>query len=169
MKKSFILLSVLSMTLASFNTIRPADNIRNADAASERMANSVVSAFQHRSLQEYATLFPSVAAFHAIMEKNSAFYGDNLENAKEDFEMHYTTEVLPALNQSFKSVIAQGMKAGIDWSTIKMVRVDFDSLNQQTTPATITFSSNGKEYHLTFEKTLYLNGEWKVSQYLKLL
>ena len=167
MKTSIIILSALSMTIASFKTISPEDRIAKGDAAAERMATSVVTAFQHRSLQEYTALFPSVEAFHKIMEKNSSLYGANLEAAKEEFEMQYTKEVLPAFNQSFKSIIAQGIKEGIDWSTIKFVSVE---CNEQSpaAPATITFSSNGKEYRLEFEKTLLINGEWKVSQYVKL-
>jgi hypothetical protein len=101
------------------------------------------------------------------MEKNSSFYGANLEEAKEEFEMQYTKEVLPALNQSFKTIIAQGIKEGIDWSTIKLVNVEFNE-QSSAAPATITFSSNGKEYRLEFEKTLNINGERKVSQYVKL-
>ncbi len=170
MKTSIILLSALSMTIASFKTINPEERITKADAAGERMAQTVVTAFQHRSLQEYSTLFPTVATFHAIMEKNSELYGGNLKEAKEDFEMQYTREVLPAMNQSFKSIIAQGMKAGIDWSTIKLVDVTFNQHHgDQTTSAVITFASNGKEYQLEFEKTMFLNGEWKVTQYLKLI
>ena len=167
MKTSIIILSALSMTIASFKTIAPEDRIAKADAAAERMATSVVTAFQHRSLQEYTALFPSVESFHKIMEKNSSFYGANLEEAKEEFEMQYTKEVLPALNQSFKTIIAQGTKEGIDWSTIKLVSVEFKE-QSPAAPATITFSSNGKEYCLEFEKTLLINGEWKVSQYVKL-
>ena len=155
------------MTIASFKTISPEGRAAKADAAAERMAVSVVTAFQHRSLQEYTALFPSVEAFHKIMEKNSAFYGSNLEEAKEEFDMQYTKEVLPALNQSFKSIIAQGIKEGIDWSTIKLVSVEFHE-QSPTAPATITFSSNAKEYRLEFEKTLNVNGEWKISQYVKL-
>ncbi|HEY5919657.1 MAG TPA: hypothetical protein VIU13_19695 [Chryseolinea sp.] len=167
MKTSIIILSSLSMTIASFKTISPEDRIAKGDAAAERMAINVVTAFQHRSLQEYAALFPSVESFHKIMEKNSSLYGANLEEAKEEFEMQYTKEVLPALNQSFKTVIALGIKEGIDWSTIKFVSVEF---NEQSTiaPATITFLSKGKEYRLEFEKTLLIDGEWKVSQYVKL-
>ena len=155
------------MTIASFKTITPEDRIAKGDAAAERMAISVVTAFQHRSLQEYTALFPSAEAFHKIMEENSSVYGANLEAAKEEFETQYTKEVLPALNQSFKTVIAQGIKEGIYWSTIKFVSVEF---NEQSSiaPATIKFSSNGKEYRLVFEKTLQINGEWKVSQYVKL-
>ena len=167
MKKSIIILSALSMTIASFKTIAPEDRIAKADAAAERMATSVVAAFQHRSLQEYTTLFPSVEAFHKIMEMYSSFYGANLEEAKKEFEMQYTKEVLPALNQSFKTIIAQGTKEGIDWSTIKLVSVEFNE-ESPAAPATITFSSNGKEYRLDFAKTLHMNGEWKVTQYVKL-
>lgn len=167
MKKSIIILSALTMTIASFKTIAPEDRIAKADAAAERMAIGVVTALQHRSLQEYTALFPTVEAFHKIMEKNSSFYGANLEAAKKEFEMQYTKELLPALNQSFHAIIAQGIKAGIDWSTIKLVSVEFNE-QSPAAPAALTFLSNGKEYRLEFEKTLNINGEWKVSQYAKL-
>ena len=167
MKTSIIILSALSMTIASFKTIAPEDRIAKADAAAERLATSVVTAFQHCSLQEYTALFPSVESFHKIMEKNSSLYGANLEAAKEEFEMQYTKEILPAFNQSFKSIIAQGIKEGIDWSTIKLVSVEFTE-DSPAAPAMITFSSNGKEYRLEFEKTILINGEWKVTQYVKL-
>lgn len=160
MKKSVIILLALTMTLASFKTIQPEDR---RDAAPERMAQSVVAAFQHRSLEEYTALFPSVNALLDIMDKNSSFYGGNLEEAKEEFESQYTREILPALNQSFKSILAQGRKAGIDWSTIKLVRVELGSSHE---PSTITFSSDEKEYHLHFETPLFINGEWKVSQHV---
>ena len=169
MKKSIIILSALTMTLSSFKTLSPSENIAKADIAGERLASQVVTAFQHRSLQEYTTLFPSIEYFHGIMEKNSALYGSNLEEAKEEFEQQYTTEVLPAMNQSFKAIIAQGIKAGIDWASIKLISVEFDNENAVTTPATIKFSSKGKEYSLHFEKTLSINGEWKVSQYVSLI
>lgn len=165
MKKSIIILSALAMTLASFKSIQ---HNGLTDAAAERMAQNVVTAFQHRSLQEYTTLFPPVNAFYEIMEKNSAFYGENLEEAKKEFGMQYTRDVLPALNQSFKSIISQGKKAGIEWSTIKLVSVDLGQEGSGA-PATITFSSNGKEYRLKFERALFINGEWKVSQYLTLI
>lgn len=157
------------MTLTSFKTIGTDERFSNTDVAAERMANTVVTAFQHRSLQAYSSLFPSISSFYDMMEKYPAFYGDNLEAAKKDFEMHYTRKILPAMNQSFKSIVAQGNKAGIDWSTIKLVNVDFSPRHgDPSTTAIITFASNGKEYHLQFEKALLMNGEWKVSQYVTL-
>ena len=155
------------MTIASFNTVTPEDRVAKTDAAAERMAINVVTAFQHRSLQEYSALFPAVEAFYKIMEKNSSLYGSNLEAAKKEFEMQYTKEVLPALNQSFKTVLAQGIKEGIDWSTIKLAGVEFNE-QSKAAPATIIFSSNGREFRLQFEKTLLIDGEWKVSQYVRL-
>ena len=170
MKTSIILLSALSMTMASFKNIQSEDHLTKADAAAERMAMNVVSALRHRSLKEYTVLFPSLEEFLEIMDRNSAFYGPYLKEAKEEFEVHYTKEVLPELNQSFKSVIAQGIKAGIDWSTIKLVGVEFSEEHKgSTSHALITISSNGKEHKLEFEKALFINGEWKVSQYLKFI
>ena len=163
MNKSIILLSALTMTMASFNNIKRDDHVANIPA--ERMAANVVTAFQHRSLEEYKVLFPTLEVFHAMMEKNSNFYGKNLQEAKADFDTQYTREVLPALNQSFESVLAQGRKAGINWSVIKFVRVE---LGSSDVPTTITFSSQDKQYHLRFEKPLFINGEWMISPHVTL-
>jgi hypothetical protein len=165
MKNSIIILSVFTMTLSSFNTI---ENSRPGDAAVERMAQRVVTALQHNSVLEYATLYPELAMFHEIMEKNSAYYGKNIEEAKKDFELQYTQKVLPALNQSFNSIIAKGKKAGIDWNEIKLVNTEFGK-ESTNSPVTITFASNGEEYHLKFDKALFINGEWKVTQYAGLI
>ncbi len=166
MKKSIIILSALTMTIVSFKTIHPVDRKLNSDAAAERMAQSVVNALKHRSVEEYTALFPQVTSFLDLMDKNGNFYGTNLEEAKEEFELQYTREVLPALNQSFNSILAQGSKAGIDWTTIKLIRVELGSKNE---PTTITFSSQEKEYHLQFKSPLFINGEWKVSQHVTLV
>jgi hypothetical protein len=147
MKTSIILLSALSMTMASFKNIQSEDHLTKA-----------------------TVLFPSLEEFLEIMDRNSAFYGPYLKEAKEEFEVHYTKEVLPELNQSFKSVIAQGIKSGIDWSTIKLVAVEFSEEHKgSASHAVIAISSNGKEYKLEFEKALFINGEWKVSQSLKFI
>ena len=165
MKKSIILLSVLAMTFASF---RSTPRLHKTDAAAERMVLNVVSAFRNSSLEEYASLYPSVSSFHEVMEKNSEFYGTNLEDAKRDFEEQYFRKLVPALNRSFKSVLDQGKKSGIDWLTIKLEKV---SLQQSGTNSQciLTFSSNGEQFQLAFEKTLFIKGEWKVTQYLKLI
>lgn len=161
MKTIVIILSAFIMTLSSFNTI---PRIGSGDAAAERMAQVVVAALQHNSVEEYAALYPSLAAFHEMMEKNSGFYGDNLIEAKKDFELQYNGEILPALNQSFNAIIVKGKKAGIDWSKIKFVNIEF-SEEANNSSATITFTSNGKEHQLKFNKALFINGEWKVTQY----
>jgi hypothetical protein len=166
MKKSIIILSALTMTVASFKTIRPEDRKLNSDAAAERMAQSVVNAFKHRSLEEYTALFPQVTSFLDLMDRNANFYGTNLEEAKKEFEIQYTREVLPALKQSFHAILAEGRKAGIDWTTIQLIRVDLGSKNE---PTIITFSSQEREYHLQFKSPLLINGEWKVSQHVALV
>lgn len=157
------------MTMASFKTISTEERFVTSDVAAERMANTVVTAFQHRSLEEYSSLFPSISSFYELMEKYPEFYGSNLEAAKKDFEMHYTREILPAMNQSFKAIIAQGIKSGIDWSTITLLNVNFSHhAGDPSTTAIISFASKGKEYQLQFDRTLFMNGEWKVSQFVTL-
>jgi hypothetical protein len=169
MKKSIFLLSALSMTIASFNTIEPEHRVTPADAAAERIAHSVVTALQHRSIEEYAALFPKLAEVHSAMENNADLYASNLEAAKEDFKLQYVNEAIPELNESFKSIIATGVKAGIDWSKIKLVNVEFTESDASIAPAIITFSCEGNEYKLRFERMLFINGEWKVSQFATLI
>lgn len=165
MKHSIILLSILAMTLSSFKTIQTSEV---GDAAAERMALSIVHALQQNSLEEYTTLYPSLTSFYEIMEMNAGYYGKNLEEAKRDFELQYHRQVIPALNQSFNAIITKGSTANIDWKTIKFVSIE---LGEQTSnsAATIIFTSNNKEYRLKFHKALFLDGEWKVSQYVELI
>ena len=164
MKHSIIVLSTLVMTLSSFKTI---GNTEPGDAAAERMALSIVHALQHNSLEEYTSLYPSLISFYEIMEKNAAYYGKNLDEAKRDFEIQYHRQVIPALNQSFHAIITKGKTAGIDWKSIKLVSI---ALGEETSnsSATITFTSNNKEYRLKFHKALFIDGEWKVTHYADL-
>ena len=165
MKTTIIFLSILVMTLSSFKNIQ---NNEPGDAAAERMALSIVTALQHNSLEEYAALYPSLTSFYDIMEKNAGYYGTNLDEAKRDFELQYHRQVIPALNQSFNTIIMKGKKAGIDWTTIKLVDIDVEE-EATNTSATITFTSNNKKYHLKFHKALFIDGEWKVTQYAELI
>lgn len=169
MKQSIILLSILSIVIVSFKSIPPELRSTKTDASTGRMAQQVVAALQHRSLEEYALLFPTLAEVYKLMKINSDFYNGNLEAAKEDFKMHYVHEALPALNQSFKSLLAQGMNAGIDWENIKLVRAEINEEHPSAAEAVIVIRSHGKEYRLLFEKTMMIDGERKISQYLRLI
>lgn len=165
MKHSIIVLSTLVMTLSSFKTIR---NTEPGDVAAGRMAVSIVHALQHNSLEEYTTLYPSLISFYEIMEKNAGYYGNNLEEAKKDFELQYHRQVIPALNQSFNAIITKGKTAGIDWKTIKLAGIELGAETSNSS-ATIIFTSNNKEYRLKFQKALFIDGEWKVTQYAELI
>ena len=165
MKHSIIILSILAMTLSSFKTIKTNEA---GDAAAERMALSIVHALQRNSLEEYSTLYPSLISFYKIMEKNAGYYGKNLDEAKRDFELQYHRQVIPALNESFNAIIAKGKKSGIDWSTIKLVNIELEEETSKPS-ATITFTSNNKEYRLKFQKALFMDGEWRVTQYADLI
>ncbi len=165
MKHSIIFLSILAMTLSSFKTIK---TNQDGDAAAERMALSVLHALQQNSLEEYSTLYPSLISFYQIMEKNAGYYGKNLDEAKRDFELQYHRQVVPALNQSFNTIITKGKTAGIDWKTIKLINIELGEETSDSS-ATITFTSNNIEYRLKFQKALFIDGEWKVTQYADLM
>ena len=165
MNHSIILLSIFAMTLTSFKINRTNDV---GDAAADRMAQSIVHALQHNSLEEYTTLYPSLTSFYKIMEKNSGYYGNNVGEAKRDFELQYHRQVIPALNQSFHAIITKGKIVGIDWKTIKLIGIQLEE-ESSNSYATIIFTSNNKEYYLKFHKTLFIDGEWKVTQYVELV
>lgn len=165
MKNSIIILSAIIMTLSSFKTFH---HKPLGDAAAERMAQSVLAALQHNSIEEYTALYPSLVAFHDIMEKNSAYYGKNLQEAKKDFALQYYQQVVPSLNQSFNAMIAKGKSAGIDWNDIMLTGVALED-SAPNASATISFISNNKAYQIRFEKALFINGEWKVTQFADLI
>jgi hypothetical protein len=168
MKTTIILLTILSFTMTSF-TINPE---RPVEYSSEQMAIQVVTALQHSSTQEYVTLFPSLQEFHQMMDENSLLYGDFLPEAKEEFAVHYESDLIPLVKESFDRVLREGKKIGINWNTIQFKRtesIDVIDHGIAATPVTIVFSSNGKEYKLSMEKALVLHARWKVSQFIKLV
>ena len=168
MKTSIILSTLLSITMTSFTT----NPQRPAEYTSDQMAVRVVTALQHSSAQEYAALFPSLQDFHQMMEENSLLYGDFLREAKEEFTVHYESDLIPSVKESFDQIIREGKKIGINWNTIQFKRIESGKVIDQgiaATPVTIVFTAEGKEYKLAMEKALVLHAQWKVSQYLRLV
>jgi hypothetical protein len=164
MKTTLITLIAVLMVMTSFDTKN------NADVAANRMALQVVSALHKSSSFHYRALYPPVEAFYELMEENTALYGANFEEAKAVFTNEYQAKVIPAMNKSFEEVLSQGKKSGIDWRSIKFERVECTATEQELAfaPISIVFSANSKEYKLLIDKSIYYNGQWKVSQYISL-
>lgn len=140
--------------------------------SSEEMAKKVVTALQHKSAQEYGSLFPTLQEFHQMMEKNSAFYGESLSAAKQEFADTYKNHLMTAVKESFDRLIREGNKKGIAWNTIRFERIESSEIMEQQfgqAQVAIVFTANGKAYRIRLEKALIMNGQWKVSQFIELV
>jgi len=140
-------------------------------SASQQMGQRIAAALQEESREAFTTLFPTLQEFHKIMDENSNLYGENLNDAKEEFALRYTNEIAPSVKQSFNDLIREGIEKGIDWSTVTYERVEYKApkYNLDTTPFVVVIKTKGREYRINFEKAFVLHGEWKVSSEIKLI
>jgi hypothetical protein len=127
--------------------------------ASDQLARQIIAAFKKSSPMEYAALFPKLAEFQTLMEKNSSVYGEYLSSAKEEFAVRYKNEIIPSLKESFTTIIQDGNTKGIDWSAIKLERVDYSTSARGLKPIlfTIVFSAKGKDYRMTIDKAFIIH------------
>ena len=95
MKTTIILITVALLTTAASPISTVPEN------ASQHLAEQIVEALRKGSAEDYAALFPTIAEFHAIMDKNSSVYGEYLTEAKEEFAVRYENEILPKVKKSF--------------------------------------------------------------------
>ncbi|HEY3404846.1 MAG TPA: hypothetical protein VGK59_15760 [Ohtaekwangia sp.] len=161
MKTASALLTIVTMTMSSF-TVKYSET-------SEKMAQDVVSAFQHNSPQEFVTLFPTLQEFHQLMDETSALYGDFLPEAKKEFASEYENELLPEVREAFQHILIEGKKKGIDWSAIEYIRTEVGKISSaKSASVTVFFQANGKEHSLRIENAMTIHEQWKVSQYLDL-
>lgn len=166
MKNVAIILTSLVMTMSSFTRIASVEPL-TAEAA----AKNIISAFQHGSPEEYASLFPTVAEFHELMKQNDRIYGPYSEEARAEFEVDYERYLLPKVKSTFAAIIAEGKRKGIDWKRAQLVKADV--VTRASSAVTlgdflIVFTVDKKEYTLRIDNAFFLNGEWKVTQYLTL-
>jgi hypothetical protein len=172
MKTSILALIITTMTLASFSTRKVETVEARSASAEEQFALRVITSFQLSSSAEYAALFPSLETFQRLMQENTAWYGRNIAAAQEDFAKQYRLRILPAVHESFEEVIRKGKEHKINWDQIEFIRIELSSKPSQTisvVPFNIVFSSGNKEYRIQIERALYVNGEWKTSQFVKLV
>jgi hypothetical protein len=140
--------------------------------SSTEMGKQVITALQHMSCQEYVSLFPMLQEFHQMMEKNSAFYGESLSVAKQEFANTYQSHLIPAVQESFNRIIREGNKKRIAWNTIRFERIEPAEIMEPEfgqVQVVIVFTSNGKAYRLGLKKALIMNEQWKVSQFIELI
>ena len=141
----------------------------NKIGSSEELAERVVAALQKNSAEEYGKLFPSLDEFHQLMERNGVVYGRFLPEAKEEFSNEYRNELVPQVEKSFRTIVAEGTARGIDWSDIRLEEVE-PEISKGLLPAfpvTFTFVSKSREFRLQVERVILIGGEYRITQFVK--
>jgi hypothetical protein len=162
MKKAAPLMLAATLTLSSFSGDRYNENLRPAEVT----ARGVMYALRQSSEEHFVAMFPKLSELHEMMEKNEAFYGLNLEFAKEEFAKTYNEELMPAVRRAYGNLIAEGEKRSIDWSEVSIQSVNIPEAATGFSSITVTFEQNGKTFDLLIERSLMIDGKWKVSQYV---
>lgn len=170
--KVVITLTALAMFLTAFTTNTMVTEKKKKLTTSEQLAERIVSALQHSSPKEYASMFPSIEDFNYMMKESSEIYGTYLVDAQREFAINYEYKLIPTVEHAFDLLIEEGRAKGIDWSNIRYVGTEQpDQPNHRFSPVpvTIVFSSNGVEHRIYIERALVIHGQWKVSQFIKLV
>ena len=111
-------------------------------------------------------------SFIEVMEENSEIYGESLMDAKKEFAGIYENHFLTEAKESFDRVVRQGTKEGIDWSAIRLTRIEVAETSRpkfEQLPVTIVFTSRGKSYRIILDKALIMQARWRASQHIKLM
>ena len=172
MKKSIVTLATLSLFLTAFTPNTMVTEKKKKITTSEQMAEHIVSALQHSSAKEYSTMFPSLEDFNDMMKESSEIYGTYLADAQREFANNYEHKLIPTVEHAFELLIEEGRSKGIEWTNIRYIGTEQREQPQHKfspVPVTIVFSSNGVEHKIYIERALVINGQWKVSQFIKLV
>jgi hypothetical protein len=167
MKKTVIVLTLITMTLSSF-TINPKATIKRS-SSTDQFAGSITAALQHASAKEYVNLFPTFADFEKMIKENSAIYGPYIEEAMDEFSQQYEHNLFHQVKYAFEELLIEGRRKGIDWNKVRLIEVNAEEVDNtlHTTPVTLLLKSNGQEFKIQIEKAFFIKGQWKVSQFIK--
>ncbi|MEJ0054180.1 MAG: hypothetical protein WDN75_00110 [Bacteroidota bacterium] len=136
--------------------------------AREQMVMRVVNALKQSSAFSYTELIPSISELHNLMKENSELYGPYLQEAGREMSNEYAHKFLPAVEEAFESVIEEGKRKGIDWSNIRFVNFEYAaSENEIPSDLTVVFLSNGKQYKVQIAKAFFVNGQFRVNQFIR--
>jgi hypothetical protein len=170
MKRTFVVLTLITMTMSSFTRVAEPRRVFPSGLSSEQLGMKTLDALKQSSATAYTALHPSLAEFQVYMDQNAGVYGDMLPEAKAEFAAQYERTLLPAMKRSFENIRNAGKAKGIRWSNVKYIRTTCEAAADQTcATVTVVFSAAGQEYHIRIDKALMLNGDWKLSQYAELI
>ena len=158
-------ITTLLTLIAVFMTMTSFKSEKVLVPATIRTAQKIVTALQQSSVEEYQKLTPSIDELFAVMNKNAALYGANLNEAKDELTSSYNTQVIPAIRrESFSRILTEGER-GIDWTLTKFVSVEQNKKDQNS--FILIINSAGFDYRLQIENVMVVDGELRVSQFIK--
>ena len=166
MKISFLVSCFMVFTTTSFTASYLISS--TAPDTSEQLAHKTLQAFKQTSAQSFSLLYPTVEDIHATMDANPAFYGNNLEAAKEEIAKKHKDVIIPAAKDSFRLILAQGRDKHINWKEVYGLRTDCETLHDSTCRITITFGVNGKEHRLV-HTAMWINGNLRLENFVELV
>jgi hypothetical protein len=159
------------MTQSSFMS-SPETAILVSTKASQELAQQLVDALKQKSADSYAQLIPSLNDFNNLMKEHSFVYSNHLAEAQKSFAVDYENTLVPAVKNSFDQLLADGIEKGIQWNEVSLLNWEtVDHVEEQFAPVpfSIVIEAQGKIFKIEIQKAFYLNGKWKVSQFVKLV
>jgi hypothetical protein len=139
-----------------------------APDASKELAHKTLEAFKRTSAQSFSVLYPSIEDIHSAMDANAAFYGNNLDEAKEEIAKNHKAVIIPAAKDSFRLILAQGRDKQIKWKEVYGLRTDCETLKDSTCRITIVFGYKGKEHKLV-HTAMWINGNLRLEKFVELI
>lgn len=106
------------------------------------------------------------------MNANAGVYRQNIAEAQKEFSSVYASQVVPQAKKAFSELLRQAEERKIDWRTIEVTGIDTGNEPDATlsfVTVTVHFLSKDKPYAMVIDKSLVWNGQWKVSQYIRLV
>jgi hypothetical protein len=164
--KLTLVFTAIVVTASSFliEDLRPK---KPSAAAATKFGQELLDALQKNSEEKYLAMLPSVDELKAIMKKNEALYGSNLENAQSEIAKNYVTETIPSAKENFAKVLKVAEEKGIDWKNVGFIKAE--ASQQSETPAVNVYFYSGKNlFLLTVERVLELDGQVKATQFISL-
>jgi hypothetical protein len=162
MKKSIVTLAILASIVASANPF--------SNYALEQTAQQLVAALKSASAEKYVALYPSVDEFKKLMSANAFAYGPYLKEAQEEFATQFNSKLMPELKASFDALIKEGEAKGIVWSEVEFISTEVGQHTEgelSTAMFTLAISYKGKVYGIVIDEALLMNGQWRVSKFIK--
>ena len=163
MKTLKISIAVVALAFATIGLTR-------RTSSSEQFATGLIAALSSPTIDHFEALLPGVDEFHTVMEQNKELYGDNLGEAKQEFEDEYNHKFMPAVLDSYNAVRQKAASEGISWSKVSHLRVYVDEdATSDNNRITIYFSADGQVRRLVVDKAVKLNGRWRIADRIKLI